>query len=118
MELLVLLLIVAVLVLFAQLGTLKARVQRLEAGLVEPGAAPAQPVLPPASLEADAAFEWPATALHETTTPVAAPPPSRGETLGGLFERWVAGRLLIWLGGAALVLAAVFLIRYSIEIGR
>ena len=39
------------------------------------------------------------------------------ETLGGLFERLVAGRLLIWLGGIALVLAAVFLIRYSIEIG-
>ena len=29
----------------------------------------------------------------------------------------MAGRLLIWLGGIALVLAAVFLIRYSIEIG-
>src|SRR5688572_15321743 len=39
------------------------------------------------------------------------------ETLGGLFERLVAGRLLIWLGGIALVVAAVFLIRYSIEIG-
>ena len=30
---------------------------------------------------------------------------------------WWPGRLLIWLGGIALVLAAVFLIRYSIEIG-
>ena len=39
------------------------------------------------------------------------------ETIGGLFERLVAGRLLIWLGGIALVLAAIFLIRYSIEIG-
>lgn len=39
------------------------------------------------------------------------------ETLGGLFERLVAGRLLIWLGGIALVLAAIFLIRYSIEVG-
>ena len=39
------------------------------------------------------------------------------ETLGGLFERLVAGKLLIWLGGVALVAAAVFLIRYSIEIG-
>ena len=29
----------------------------------------------------------------------------------------MAGRLLIWLGGIALVLAAVFLIRYSIEVG-
>jgi len=41
----------------------------------------------------------------------------RSETLGGLFERLVAGRLLIWLGGIALVLAAFFLIRHSIEIG-
>ena len=40
-----------------------------------------------------------------------------GEVGGGLFERLVAGRLLIWLGGIALVAAAVFLIRYSIEIG-
>lgn len=39
------------------------------------------------------------------------------ESLGRLFERWVAGRLLVWLGGIALVLAAIFLIRYSIEIG-
>lgn len=39
------------------------------------------------------------------------------ETLGGLFERLVAGRLLIWLGGIALVVAAVYLIRYSIEVG-
>ena len=39
------------------------------------------------------------------------------ETLGGLFERLRRRRLLIWLGGVALVFAAVFLIRYSIEIG-
>jgi uncharacterized membrane protein len=39
------------------------------------------------------------------------------ESLAGLFERLVGGRLLIWTGGAALVLAAVFLIRHSIEIG-
>ena len=33
------------------------------------------------------------------------------------FENLVGGRLLIWVGGIALVVAAVFLIRYSIEIG-
>lgn len=54
--------------------------------------------------------------------PVAEPAPEGGEkrareSLGGLFERLLAGRLLIWLGGIALVLAAIFLIRYSIEIG-
>ena len=29
--------------------------------------------------------------------------PAPRESMGGLFERWVAGRLLIWLGGVALV---------------
>jgi uncharacterized membrane protein len=45
------------------------------------------------------------------------PPAPSSETLGALFERFVAGRLLIWLGGIALVVAAIYLIRYSIEIG-
>jgi len=46
------------------------------------------------------------------------PEPERErETFGVLFERLVAGRLLIWLGGITLVVAAIFLIRYSIEIG-
>jgi uncharacterized membrane protein len=38
-------------------------------------------------------------------------------SLGGLFETLVAGRLLVWLGGVALVVAGVFLVRYTIEIG-
>lgn len=33
------------------------------------------------------------------------------------FENLVGGRLLIWVGGAALFVAAIFLINYSIEIG-
>ncbi|HST35092.1 MAG TPA: DUF2339 domain-containing protein [Allosphingosinicella sp.] len=51
----------------------------------------------------------------EASEPLSSAP--EHESLGGLFERLLAGRLLIWLGGIALVLAAVFLIRYSIEIG-
>ena len=43
--------------------------------------------------------------------------PEERDTLAGLFERLVGGRLLIWTGGVALVLAAIFLVRYSIEIG-
>jgi uncharacterized membrane protein len=39
------------------------------------------------------------------------------ETLAGLFERFVGGRLLIWTGGIAFALAGIFLVRYSIEIG-
>jgi uncharacterized membrane protein len=42
-------------------------------------------------------------------------PPAR-ETLGGLFERLVGGRLLIWIGGIALAAAGIFLIRHSIEL--
>jgi uncharacterized membrane protein len=42
----------------------------------------------------------------------APPPPDRG----GL-ETLVGGRLPIWIGGAALVLSAFFLVRYSIESG-
>jgi uncharacterized membrane protein len=37
-------------------------------------------------------------------------------TLGGLFERLVGGKLLIWIGGIALAAAGIFLIRHSIEL--
>ncbi|MFN3387964.1 MAG: DUF2339 domain-containing protein [Allosphingosinicella sp.] len=40
-----------------------------------------------------------------------------GETLSALFERFVGGRLLVWIGGIALAVAGVFLVRHSIEIG-
>jgi uncharacterized membrane protein len=50
--------------------------------------------------------------------PTAEPAPERQpETLGGLFERFVGGRLLIWTGGVALAVAGVLLVRYSIELG-
>ncbi|HYJ81247.1 MAG TPA: DUF2339 domain-containing protein [Allosphingosinicella sp.] len=39
------------------------------------------------------------------------------ETLGGFFERWVGGQLMIWVGGIALAVAGVLLVRYSIQIG-
>jgi uncharacterized membrane protein len=50
--------------------------------------------------------------------PAASPPsvPVR-ETMAALFERYVGGRLLIWIGGIALAVAGGFLVRYSIEIG-
>ena len=51
--------------------------------------------------------------------PEAAPEPAPlpHETLGGFFERWVGGRLMIWVGGVALAVAGVLLVRYSIQIG-
>jgi uncharacterized membrane protein len=39
------------------------------------------------------------------------------ESLGSLFERFVGGRLLVWIGGIALAVAGLLLVRYSIELG-
>jgi uncharacterized membrane protein len=126
MEFLVPILLLAVFALFVANGTLRTRLARLEWRLdeLENGARasappPAEAVMASEAAPAPArpaAFEWqpepePAPVFDEENPP----PPT--ETLGGLFERLVAGRLLIWLGGIALVLAAVFLIRYSIDIG-
>ena len=38
------------------------------------------------------------------------------ETLAGLFERFVGGRLLIWIGGIAIAVAGMFLVRHSIDL--
>jgi len=99
MEILLLVLVLAwgflvPLALVLQNALLKARLERLERrvdGLGERSAAESE-----------------AAPAHQKLTP---------EAVGGLFERLLAGRLLIWLGGIALVLAGLFLIRYSIEIG-
>lgn len=45
------------------------------------------------------------------------PAPPVRETLASLFEQLVGGRLLIWIGAVALVVAGFFLIRHTIEIG-
>lgn len=38
------------------------------------------------------------------------------ETVSALFERWVGGRLLVWIGGIALAVGGVFLVRQSIDL--
>jgi uncharacterized membrane protein len=131
MEMLDLLLAGALLVLFVSLGAVRARVSRLEARLDEmadgglsvevvpaPGRATAaepEPVI--LSQFVIPAESGPRLEAEPPETPRAGREPRPAESLGGLFERLVGGRLLIWVGGAALVLSAVFLIRYSIEIG-
>ncbi|MFL6862530.1 MAG: DUF2339 domain-containing protein, partial [Allosphingosinicella sp.] len=46
-----------------------------------------------------------------------AAPAAARESVGGFFERWVGGRLMIWAGGIALAVAGVLLVRYSVQIG-
>jgi uncharacterized membrane protein len=58
----------------------------------------------------------PDPAIEAEPEPVPEPEPAH-ETLGGFFERWVGGRLMIWVGGVALAVAGVLLVRYSIQIG-
>jgi len=123
MELLLLLGLAGLLVYTLELS---ARVKRLERRLrggdafvaepeplFEPRLDPRPP--PPAERPAPrpAAADLPGEPEPELVEPDAAP----GETLGGFFERWVGGRLMIWVGGIALAVAGVLLVRYSIQIG-
>ncbi len=50
----------------------------------------------------------------DPTTPATPPPPIKPPLD---FESMIAGRLPIWIGGAALVLAGFFLVRWSVESG-
>lgn len=115
MEILVLILLIAVIALLVQYGNLRQRLlaveRRLDGRETERVGRPF--VVEAATAEAPVAFEEP----EPEPEPVFEAVGESRETLAGLFERLVAGKLLIWLGGIALVLAAVFLIRYSIEVG-
>jgi len=68
-------------------------------------------------------FEAPAAETIAAPEPAPAPPPSDAappparEPVRISFESLVGGKLPIWIGGAALVLSAFFLVRYSIESG-
>jgi uncharacterized membrane protein len=70
-------------------------------------------------LQAVRGAEWAARAEQAPLDPLWTGPsetvPVR-ETFGGLFERLVGGRLLIWIGGIALAAAGIFLIRHSIAL--
>nr|WP_294811398.1 DUF2339 domain-containing protein [uncultured Sphingomonas sp.] len=71
--------------------------------------APAEAARAPAPIAA-AAQRSPAPAARIASPPRPAAPPLNLESL-------IGGRLPIWIGGAALVLAGFFLVRYSIESG-
>jgi uncharacterized membrane protein len=130
-------LLVALLVLAGYTLRLAQRIVALEARLVDveaerwlsermakPGAEPARTVgsapLPTAAPETRPEALRPSRSVLLGLAP---PAPDEQvaeaprETLGALFERLVGGRLLIWIGGIALALAGLFLVRYSIQIG-
>lgn len=78
---------------------------------------PVQSVRPtPARVTRSGSGEGPLTADGSGSTGEPGSPAVR-ETFATLFERFVGGRLLIWIGGIALAVAGIFLVRYSIEIG-
>lgn len=57
-------------------------------------------------------------AVEEAWPDAASPLTDEAEVgFGARFEQLVGGKLPIWIGAAALVFAAVFLVRYSIELG-
>ena len=131
MELLLLVIIgTGLMVMWSKLRQLEDRLARLE--LDRPAAAAAEPPRPESwPIEAEAA-PAPATPADATAEASAAPQSHAGQvihldeseeeeregaSLGRLFETLVAGRLLVWLGGIAIVVAGIFLVRYTIEIG-
>lgn len=138
MELLVLLLLGGLFALFVSHQSLKQRVTWLEKRLdFQVGPTPAEihapPVAEPPPIAAPPAAAAPASHVvgpAPATAPYAVgftPPPAEAaerrsaamdvearETIGGLLERLVGGSLLIWIGGVALAIAGIFLIRYSV----
>jgi uncharacterized membrane protein len=145
MELIVLILLGGIFALWVSNQNMKRRIARIEQhlGAMAGGTAqsapetawapapvtnvpPAQPELPPEPEPLPAAtYTAGYTALPERSEEIEtrfdeAPwedEKEERESLGSLFERWVAGKLMIWLGGITLVVTAILLIRYSIEIG-
>lgn len=114
--------IVAALVLmWRRLTAVEREVEYLREALVEARfEAPAQPIATPPAVERrdePAVVQRPAAPAAPLSAPLEpeAPPKPRFEMPS--FEALVGGRLPVWVGGAALVLAGVFLVRLSIESG-
>src|SRR3569623_3637770 len=128
-------LFVALVVLFVLYARLASRVATLEAQLKAPHAPDDTAAPAPSTRLAEAAGRAPqapprAPAIAERWTPAAAPASVDADavdaalaeeaeartapvSLAGLFENIVGGRLLIWIGGIALAVAGIFLVRFS-----
>jgi uncharacterized membrane protein len=83
--------------------------EAVAAPLTEAGPAPASPALAAMPAQPDkAALIGAVPAARE------GPHLSPADRLGGWFERYVGGRLLIWIGGIALAVAGVLIVRFSV----
>ena len=115
--------IVAALVLmWRRLTAVEREVEHLREALAEARfEAPAQPIAttPPAVERRDepAVVRRPAAPAAPLSVPPEPEAPVRPRFEMPSFEALVGGRLPVWVGGAALVLAGVFLVRLSIESG-
>jgi uncharacterized membrane protein len=131
MGLLVFLLFVGIPLLLVALGRLRDRIADLEKDVAALRLLLAERA-PQAELVAEASAPLPREPVQAQSPPHTLPFTSphgdaagerESETdpadngLATLFERFVGGRLLIWIGGIALAVSGVFLVRYSIETG-
>ncbi|HEX5183309.1 MAG TPA: DUF2339 domain-containing protein [Allosphingosinicella sp.] len=124
MGLLLVVALVGLVVLWVMHARLAARVEALEhlVGLAEEGPSPqarleappdfipqARPPAPTSAMPDKAALVGPKLAAQPEV-----PRESSADRLGGWFERYVGGRLLIWVGGIALAVAGVLIVRFSV----
>ncbi len=118
MSIIVSILCLAVVVLFVLNRSMAGRLEALERRV---GAVPAAAAVPSSSRGAVTGdpSQVPVGDLESAPAPrlPGTPPLPARPTFANRFESLVGGRLLIWVGGVALVVAAMFLIRYSIEVG-
>ena len=111
------------------LRRLDSRVAALEDGLAPAAAVPTLPPAEPAPASPQAAAPTeppppappptpPSASLPSASVPPSPPPsPATPEPAPVGFEEPVGTRWVVWIGGAALALGGIFLVRYSIEQG-
>ena len=100
-----------------QLGLLERRIVALEAGQpAAPSAMPAEPAPVAAVIEPSPIIEAPPELAAPEPTPSAAPVAAAAPPSTTLEERF-GTKWVVWVGGLALALGGIFLVRYSIEQG-